>query len=87
MFSLNLNGIFVFTMFKKSYFVKWDSPQQTEYTAVPLTSQHPLKKHTLLRHRLLRLQTTYRTVMKTNINFSNCFLTSYKFPRKYTIRL
>ena len=67
---------------KKSYFVKWDSPLQTAYTAVPLTPQHSLKKHMLLRHRLLRLQTTYRTVINTNINFSNCFLTSYNLSRK-----
>ena len=39
MFSLNLNGIFLLTMFKKSYFLKWDSPPQTAYTAVPLTTQ------------------------------------------------
>jgi hypothetical protein len=60
-------------MFKKSYFVKWDSPPQTAYTAVPLTSQHPLKKHMLLRHRLLRLQTTYWHHII--------------FPGKYTFRL
>jgi hypothetical protein len=41
MFSLNRNGIFVLTMFKKSYFLKWGSPPQTSFTAVPLTSQHP----------------------------------------------
>jgi hypothetical protein len=28
-----------------------------------------LKKHMLLRHRLLRLQTTYRTVMNTKHKF------------------
>ena len=44
MFSLNLNGIFVLTMFKKSYFLKWGSPPQTAFTDVPLTSQHPLEK-------------------------------------------
>jgi hypothetical protein len=38
MFSLNLNGIFVLTMFKKSYFLKWGSPRQTAFMAVPLTS-------------------------------------------------
>ena len=32
MFPLNINGIFVLTMFK------------TTFTAVPLTSQHPLEK-------------------------------------------
>jgi hypothetical protein len=41
MFSLNLNGIFVLTMFKKSYFLKWHSPPQT---AFPLTLQHSLEK-------------------------------------------
>ena len=31
-------------MFKKSYFLKWDSPPQTAFTAVQLTSQHPLER-------------------------------------------
>jgi len=44
MFSLNLNGIFVLTMFKKSYFPEWGSPPLTAFTAVPLTSQHPIEK-------------------------------------------
>ena len=44
MFSLNLNGIFVLTMFKKSYFPEWGSLPLTAFTAVPLTSQHPLEK-------------------------------------------
>ena len=44
MFSLNLNGIFVLTMFEKSYFPEWGSPPLTAFTAVPLTSQHPLEK-------------------------------------------
>ena len=44
MFSLNLNGIFVLTMSKNSYFLKWGSPPQTAFTAVPLTLQHPLEK-------------------------------------------
>ena len=44
MFSFNLNGILVLTVFKKSYFLKWDSPSQTASTAVLLTSQHPLEK-------------------------------------------
>ena len=44
MLSLNLNVIFVLTMFIKSYFLKWDSPPQTTFTAVPLTSQYPLEK-------------------------------------------
>jgi hypothetical protein len=35
-----------------------------------------LKKDMLLRHRLLRLQTTYRTVMNTSINFDVCNLSS-----------
>ena len=42
MLSLNL-GLFVSTKFKKSYFLKWGSPQQTAVMAVPLTSQHPLE--------------------------------------------
>ena len=79
---LSFNGLFVLTMFKKSYFVKRDIPPQTAYTAVPLSTQHPLKKHMLLHHRLIRLQTTYMTVMNTNINFSNSFLTSYNYSRK-----
>jgi len=29
MFSLNLNGIFVLTMFKKSYFLEWGGPPLT----------------------------------------------------------
>ena len=41
MFSLN-NGIFVLTMLKKSYFLKWGSPPQTAFTTVPLILQHPL---------------------------------------------
>jgi len=44
MFSLNPNGLFVLTMFKKSYFLKWHSPPQMTYTAVPLTLQHSLEK-------------------------------------------
>ena len=44
MISLNLNGICVLTMFKKSYFLKWGSPPQTAFSDVPLTSQHPLEK-------------------------------------------
>jgi len=44
MFSLNLNRIFVLTMFKKSYYLNWGSPPQTAFTAVPLISQHPLEK-------------------------------------------
>ena len=44
MFSFNLNGILVLTVFKTSYFFKWDSPPQTASTTVPLTSQHPLEK-------------------------------------------
>ena len=44
MFPLNLNGIFVLTMLKKSYFLKWDSHPQTAFTAVLLTSQHSLEK-------------------------------------------
>ena len=44
MFSLNLNGIFVLTMFKRSYFFQWGDPPLTDFTAVPLTSQHPLEK-------------------------------------------
>jgi hypothetical protein len=75
MFSLNPNGIFVLTMSKKSYFPEWDSPLQTVYTDVPLSTQYPLKKHMLLRHRLLRLQITYRTVMNKTINFSKSTLT------------
>jgi hypothetical protein len=35
---------FFLTMFKKIYFLKWDSPPQTAFTAVPLTLQHPLEK-------------------------------------------
>ena len=31
-------------MFKKSYFPEWGSPPLTAFTAVPLTSQHPLEK-------------------------------------------
>ena len=54
MFSLNLNGIFVLTMSKKSHFLIWDSPPQTAFSAVPLTSQQPTGKiHAvacLLRH-------------------------------------
>ena len=46
MFSLNLNGTFVLTMSKKSYFLQWGCPPQTAFTAVPLTSQHPLEKNT-----------------------------------------
>ena len=45
MFSLNLNGYLnVLTLFKKSYFLKWDSLPQTVFTAVPLTWQHTLEK-------------------------------------------
>ena len=48
MFSLNLNGIVVLTMFKKkSYFLKWVVSlldPQTAFKAVPLISQHPLEK-------------------------------------------
>ena len=44
MFSLHRNGIFILTMFKKSYFLEWGSPPLTAFTAVPLTSQHPLEK-------------------------------------------
>ena len=44
MFSFNLNGIFVLTMFKKLYFLKCGSPPQMAFTAVPLTSQHSLEK-------------------------------------------
>ena len=45
MFSLNLNETFVLTtMFKKSYFPEWGNPPLTAFTAVPLTSQHPLEK-------------------------------------------
>jgi hypothetical protein len=44
MFPLNLNGIFVLTMLKKSYFLKWDSHPQTAFTAVLLTLQHSLEK-------------------------------------------
>ena len=42
--SLNLNGIFVLTISKKSYFLEWGGPPLTAVTAVPLTSQHPLEK-------------------------------------------
>jgi hypothetical protein len=45
MFSLNLNGIFVLTMFIKSYFPEWGSPPLTVFTTVPLTSQHFEKAH------------------------------------------
>jgi hypothetical protein len=31
-------------MFKKLYFLKWDSPPQAAFTAVQLTSQHPLER-------------------------------------------
>ena len=31
-------------MFKKLYFLKWDSPPQAAFTAVQLTSQHPHEK-------------------------------------------
>ena len=34
----------VLIMFKKSYFLKWGSPPQAAFTAVPLTSQHTLGK-------------------------------------------
>jgi len=44
MFPLNLNGICVLTMFKMSYFFKWDSHPQMAFTAVLLTSQHSLEK-------------------------------------------
>ena len=44
MFTLILNGIFVLNMLKKSYFLKWGRPPQIAFTAVPLTSQHPLEK-------------------------------------------
>ena len=44
MFSLNLNGTLVLTMFKKSYFPERGSPPITAFMAVPLTSQHPLEK-------------------------------------------
>ena len=69
MFSLNPSGIFVLPMYKKSYFPEWDSPLQTANTDVSLNTQYPLKKDMLLRHRLLRLQTTYRTVMNTKHKF------------------
>ena len=36
--------LFVLTMFKESYFIKWGSPPQTVFMAVLLTSQHPLEK-------------------------------------------
>ena len=45
MFSLNLNGTFVLTMFKKSYFPEWGGPPLTVFTTVPLTSQHFEKAH------------------------------------------
>ena len=44
MFSLNLNGIFVLTMFKQSCFPEWGSPPLMAFTTIPLTSQHPLEK-------------------------------------------
>ena len=44
MFSLILNEIVVLTIFKKSYFLKWDSPPQRAFMAVPLTLQQPLEK-------------------------------------------
>ena len=60
MVSKNINGIFVLTIFKKSYFLEWgsppltmhkksyflewDSPSLTVFMAVPLTLQHPLEK-------------------------------------------
>ena len=75
MFSLNLNGILVLTMFKKSYFLECCRPSLTALTAVPLTSQQSLEnKHMLLRQRLLRLQTTYMTVVYTNIKIFEFFL-------------
>ena len=58
MFSLNLNGKFVLTMSKKSYFLQWGCPPLTAFTAVSLTLHTPLKKHMLLHYRLLLLQTT-----------------------------
>ena len=83
MFALNINGIFVLAMFNKSYFPEWGSLPLMVLMAVLLTSQHPVKKHMLLRHRLLRSQTTYRTVVHTKIKFSNCFLTYNFFRIKY----
>jgi hypothetical protein len=43
---LNINGTFVLTMSKKSYFLEWGCPPLMAFTAVPLTSQHPLEKNT-----------------------------------------
>ena len=83
MFSLNLYGIFVLTMFKESYLLKWGSPPQTVFTAVQLTLQHTLKKQMLLHHRLLRLQTTYRTVVHTNVKILESFLDINFLQKKY----
>jgi hypothetical protein len=46
MFSLNLYGIFVFTMFNKSHiFLTWAVlHKQLLCRAIPLTLQHPLEK-------------------------------------------
>ena len=76
MFSLNPSGIFALPMFKTSYFPEWGNPLQTANTNVSLNTQYPLKKDMLFRYRLLRLQTTYRTVMNTSINFDVCNLSS-----------
>ena len=41
----------------------------------------PFKKHKLLRHRLLGIQATHRTVVHKNINILELFLDNYFFPK------
>ena len=55
---------------------------QTTLTAVPLTSQHPLKKHMLQLHRLLCLQQHTGPWCIHSYIISNCFMAYIVFPEE-----
>jgi hypothetical protein len=58
-------------MFKKLYFLKWDSPPQTAFTTVQLTSQHPLE----------RAQVVASVTMEMHAQKSLTFMFTVIFPQ------
>jgi len=80
MFSLNLNGIFVFTMLKSHIF----NPPQTASTAVPLTSQHPLEKAHVVASSFPLFTNNIQDRGAYKQKFSNCFFI-YIFSGKNTL--
>ena len=86
-FFLNLNGIYVLTMFKKSYFLKWDSPLralQTNFTTVRLNfATHPWKS-TCCCAIIYSAYKQHTRPWCMQTYFLNCFLTYNLFPKKNT---